>query len=167
MTKSNLDLGTLSIDEMLDLKEALEAKLTEIAKAETELMTERLKRLQTYLPDEMPAPTQAKKPAKPKAPVRKSAKMQQSAKPKTAPKAMTAKAASRTATSKAATKTATPKAAAKAVKPKTTAKSSKPAKIAPKYRDPESGKTWSGRGMTPVWLREYESAGRKRAEFAV
>jgi DNA-binding protein H-NS len=25
-------------------------------------------------------------------------------------------------------------------------------KAAPKYRDPASGKTWSGRGRTPRWL---------------
>ena len=36
-----------------------------------------------------------------------------------------------------------------------------------KFRDPTTGKTWSGRGMTPVWLREYEEAGRSREEFAV
>lgn len=36
-----------------------------------------------------------------------------------------------------------------------------------KYRDPKTGKGWSGRGMTPVWLREYEEAGKKRESFAV
>ncbi len=25
-------------------------------------------------------------------------------------------------------------------------------KVAPKYRDPASGKTWTGRGRTPRWL---------------
>lgn len=41
------------------------------------------------------------------------------------------------------------------------------AKAPAKFRDPVSGKTWSGRGMTPVWLREYEEKGRKREEFAL
>lgn len=27
-------------------------------------------------------------------------------------------------------------------------------KVAPKYRDPKTGVTWSGRGKTPVWLRD-------------
>ncbi len=36
-----------------------------------------------------------------------------------------------------------------------------------KFRDPRSGKTWSGRGRTPIWLREYEEQGRKRDEFAL
>lgn len=36
-----------------------------------------------------------------------------------------------------------------------------------KFRDPKTGKTWSGRGMTPVWLRDYEEAGKKRESFAV
>ena len=26
------------------------------------------------------------------------------------------------------------------------------AKVAPKYRDPATGKTWTGRGRTPRWL---------------
>lgn len=36
-----------------------------------------------------------------------------------------------------------------------------------KFKDPATGKTWSGRGMTPVWLREYEEAGKKRSKFAI
>ena len=40
-------------------------------------------------------------------------------------------------------------------------------RVPAKFRDPATGKTWSGRGMTPVWLREYEEQGRKREEFAV
>jgi DNA-binding protein H-NS len=35
-----------------------------------------------------------------------------------------------------------------------------------KYRDPETGKTWAGVGMTPLWLREYEAAGKLRDQFA-
>lgn len=40
-------------------------------------------------------------------------------------------------------------------------------KVKAKYRDPKSGKTWSGRGQTPVWLRTYEELGKNRAEFLI
>jgi DNA-binding protein H-NS len=40
-------------------------------------------------------------------------------------------------------------------------------KAKPKFRDPETGKTWAGRGMRPVWLVAYEKAGRSPDEFAV
>ena len=48
-------------------------------------------------------------------------------------------------------------------------KSKKRAKrtVAPKYRDPQSGATWSGRGLTPKWLAEKEKAGQKREEFLI
>jgi DNA-binding protein H-NS len=36
-----------------------------------------------------------------------------------------------------------------------------------KFRDPETGNSWSGRGLTPVWLRDYETAGGNRADLAV
>jgi DNA-binding protein H-NS len=36
-----------------------------------------------------------------------------------------------------------------------------------KYRDPETGKTWAGVGMTPLWIKEYEKAGKSRDQFAV
>jgi DNA-binding protein H-NS len=36
------------------------------------------------------------------------------------------------------------------------------APVAPKYRDPVSGKTWSGRGKEPKWL-----AGRSRGDFLI
>lgn len=35
-----------------------------------------------------------------------------------------------------------------------------------KYRDPETGKTWAGVGMTPLWIRRYEEAGKERGQFA-
>jgi DNA-binding protein H-NS len=41
------------------------------------------------------------------------------------------------------------------------------AAVAAKYRNPADGKTWSGRGRTPVWLLEAEATGKKREEFAV
>lgn len=36
-----------------------------------------------------------------------------------------------------------------------------------KYRDSVSGKTWSGRGLTPKWLREAIAAGRRKEEFLI
>ena len=35
-------------------------------------------------------------------------------------------------------------------------------KVAPKYRDPESGKVWSGRGVAPKWI-----AGQDREAFLI
>jgi DNA-binding protein H-NS len=37
----------------------------------------------------------------------------------------------------------------------------------PKYRDPETGATWSGRGYPAKWITDYEAKGRKREEFAI
>lgn len=36
-----------------------------------------------------------------------------------------------------------------------------------KYRHPESGQTWTGRGKAPRWVTEAEAAGRKREEFLI
>lgn len=36
------------------------------------------------------------------------------------------------------------------------------AKVAPKYRDPVTGKTWTGRGKAPVWIN-----GKDRSKFAI
>ena len=36
------------------------------------------------------------------------------------------------------------------------------AKVAAKYRDPVSGKEWSGRGLAPKWLQ-----GKDKAEFLI
>ncbi|MFZ4860395.1 MAG: H-NS family nucleoid-associated regulatory protein [Desulfuromonadaceae bacterium] len=41
-------------------------------------------------------------------------------------------------------------------------KSESKAKVAAKYRDPVSGKQWSGRGLAPKWL-----AGKDRTEFLI
>jgi len=35
-------------------------------------------------------------------------------------------------------------------------------KVAPKYRDPVSGATWTGRGRSPIWL-----AGRNKNDFLI
>ncbi len=37
----------------------------------------------------------------------------------------------------------------------------------PKYRNPETGETWSGRGQTPRWLRALENKGNKRESYLV
>ena len=36
-----------------------------------------------------------------------------------------------------------------------------------KFRNPETGETWSGRGRPARWIAELEAKGRKREEFAV
>jgi DNA-binding protein H-NS len=38
-------------------------------------------------------------------------------------------------------------------------------KVAPKYRDPQTGSTWSGRGLRPRWLSAALAAGRSLDEF--
>ncbi|PXW98167.1 DNA-binding protein H-NS [Sphaerotilus hippei] len=40
-------------------------------------------------------------------------------------------------------------------------------KVAPKYRDPNTGETWSGRGLKPKWLSAALETGRTLDEFAV
>ncbi len=37
----------------------------------------------------------------------------------------------------------------------------------PKYRDPETGETWSGRGRLPSWLQKAEGEGKSRDEFLI
>lgn len=40
-------------------------------------------------------------------------------------------------------------------------------KVAIKYRGPNSGETWTGRGKLPRWLSAYITQGRTKAEFLV
>jgi DNA-binding protein H-NS len=40
-------------------------------------------------------------------------------------------------------------------------------KVAPKYRDPQTGDTWSGRGLQPRWLKAALAQGRKVDDFKV
>lgn len=40
-------------------------------------------------------------------------------------------------------------------------------KVAPKYRDPATGATWTGRGMKPRWLAAAIDGGKSLADFAV
>ncbi|WP_083315550.1 H-NS histone family protein [Achromobacter xylosoxidans] len=37
--------------------------------------------------------------------------------------------------------------------------------VPPKYRHPDTGETWTGRGRAPRWLVAAESAGADRAEY--
>lgn len=39
--------------------------------------------------------------------------------------------------------------------------------VAPKYRHPETGETWSGRGKPPRWLAAAEAAGASRESFYI
>lgn len=48
---------------------------------------------------------------------------------------------------------------------KTTSAAKRP--VAPKYRHPESGETWSGRGKAPRWLAAAEADGQKREAFLI
>lgn len=41
------------------------------------------------------------------------------------------------------------------------------AKVPAKYRDPDTGKTWSGRGLQPNWLKAALSSGRSLGEFQI
>lgn len=43
----------------------------------------------------------------------------------------------------------------------------KRSKVAPKYKDPSSGKTWAGRGKTPAWLADHLSAGRSKQDYLI
>ena len=40
-------------------------------------------------------------------------------------------------------------------------------KVAPKYRDPETSTTWTGRGKTPAWMAAHIAAGRDKSEFLI
>ena len=39
--------------------------------------------------------------------------------------------------------------------------------VAPKYADPSTGKTWSGRGKAPAWLVAYLSAGHNKQDYLI
>lgn len=41
------------------------------------------------------------------------------------------------------------------------------AKVAPKYRNPATGDTWSGRGLKPKWLQSAVESGRTLADFLI
>lgn len=39
--------------------------------------------------------------------------------------------------------------------------------LPPKFKNPETGDTWSGRGMQPKWLVAAQAAGKNIADFAI
>jgi DNA-binding protein H-NS len=47
------------------------------------------------------------------------------------------------------------------------AKSVKGSKVAPKYRHPKTGETWSGRGGVAGWLAREIKSGKKREDFLI
>jgi DNA-binding protein H-NS len=40
-------------------------------------------------------------------------------------------------------------------------------KVAAKYRNADTGESWSGRGLQPKWLKAALASGRKLSDFAV
>jgi DNA-binding protein H-NS len=40
-------------------------------------------------------------------------------------------------------------------------------KVAPKYRNPATGDTWTGRGLQPKWLKAALASGRALSDFAL
>jgi DNA-binding protein H-NS len=40
-------------------------------------------------------------------------------------------------------------------------------KVAPKYRDPDTGSTWSGRGLQPRWMRAAIARGKTPQDFLI
>lgn len=40
-------------------------------------------------------------------------------------------------------------------------------KVAPKYRNPASGETWSGRGLKPRWLASALESGKTLEDFTI
>jgi DNA-binding protein H-NS len=43
----------------------------------------------------------------------------------------------------------------------------KGSKVAAKFKDPESGASWSGRGLQPKWLKAALADGKKIEDFAI
>jgi DNA-binding protein H-NS len=50
---------------------------------------------------------------------------------------------------------------------KKTARGGPRGKVAPKYRHPETGETWSGRGLKPRWLTAAMKSGKSLESFAI
>lgn len=45
--------------------------------------------------------------------------------------------------------------------------STKGSSVAPKYRHPQTGETWSGRGKMPRWLQAAVDAGQSKESFRI
>ena len=41
------------------------------------------------------------------------------------------------------------------------------AAVSARYSDPNTGKTWTGRGLVPKWLKAYINNGRSKDEFLI
>lgn len=59
------------------------------------------------------------------------------------------------------------KVAKPAAAPKARKSTTKGTKVAAKYRHPETGQTWSGRGILPKWMTEEIAKGKTREDFAI
>jgi DNA-binding protein H-NS len=51
--------------------------------------------------------------------------------------------------------------------PKNTDHGNAGSKVAPKFRDPDTGATWSGRGLKPKWLSAALESGKELTDFAI
>jgi DNA-binding protein H-NS len=40
-------------------------------------------------------------------------------------------------------------------------------KVAPKYRNPATGETWTGRGLQPNWLKSALASGKQLSDFSI
>lgn len=40
-------------------------------------------------------------------------------------------------------------------------------KVAPKYRNKDTGETWTGRGLQPKWVQSAVASGKKLEDFAI
>ncbi|WP_294638290.1 H-NS histone family protein [uncultured Aquabacterium sp.] len=40
-------------------------------------------------------------------------------------------------------------------------------KVAPKYRNADTGETWTGRGLQPKWIQAAIASGKKLEDFAI
>lgn len=116
MPKST-DLGTMSIDELLALRDEIDGHLNKLVASEMDRLEKRMARLAGIAKD--------------------------------------AKSKSQKIQKLTSTDTAKP------------AKRRKGKKAPIKFRDPKTGNAWSGRGLTPVWLRNYEAGGGSRSDLAV
>ncbi|NYT63984.1 H-NS histone family protein [Alcaligenaceae bacterium] len=56
---------------------------------------------------------------------------------------------------------------ATAAKPSATKPTAVKRPVAPKYRHPETGATWTGRGKAPRWVTAAEAEGKNRNDFLI
>ena len=61
----------------------------------------------------------------------------------------------------------TPAKAGRKSSAKKTPRAGKRSKVAAKYRHPDSGATWSGRGLPPKWLADEIVAGKSKDHFLI